>query len=68
MDKFSELIELQNRSICRLLNRLPGTVSNRLNRDLEQITWRRQRGHGKTKDLIGRTVAQHVRYKTLYIS
>ena len=29
---------------------------------------RRQRGHGKTKDLIGRTIAQHVRFKTLYIS
>ena len=27
---------------------------------------RRQRGRGKTKDLIGRTVAQHVRIKTLY--
>ena len=29
---------------------------------------RRQRGHGKTKDLIGRTIAQHVRFKNLYIS
>ena len=29
---------------------------------------RRQRGHGKTKDLIGRTIAQLVRFKTLYIS
>ena len=29
---------------------------------------RRQRGHGKTKDLIGRTIAQHVHFKTLYIS
>ena len=29
---------------------------------------RRQRGHGKRKDLIGRTIAQHVRFKTLYIS
>ena len=29
---------------------------------------RRQRGHGKTKDLVGRTMAQHVRFKTLYIS
>ena len=28
----------------------------------------RQRRHGKTKDLIGRTIAQHVRFKTLYIS
>ena len=27
---------------------------------------RRQRGLGKTKDLIGRTIAQHVRWKTLY--
>ena len=27
-----------------------------------------QRGHGKTKDLVGRTMAQHVRFKTLYIS
>ena len=29
---------------------------------------RRQRGPGKTKDLIGRTIVQHVRFKTLYIS
>ena len=29
---------------------------------------RRQQGHGKTKDLIGRTIAQHVRFKILYIS
>ena len=29
---------------------------------------RRQRGRGKTKDLIGRTVAQHVRIKTLYLA
>ena len=34
------------------------------NRELKQTT-RRQRGHGKTKDIIGRTIAQHVR---LYIS
>ena len=33
-------------------------------RDLKETT-RRQRGHGKTKDIIGRTIAQHVR---LYIS
>ena len=29
---------------------------------------RQQRGHGKTKDLIGRAIAQHVLLKTLYIS
>ena len=29
---------------------------------------RQQRGHGKTKDLIGRSIAQHVHFKTLYIS
>ena len=29
---------------------------------------RRQRGREKTKDLIGRTIAQHVCFKTLYIS
>ena len=28
---------------------------------------RQQLGHVKTKDLIGRTIAQHVRFKTLYI-
>ena len=28
----------------------------------------RQRGHGKTKELMGRTIARHVRFKTLYIS
>ena len=35
---------------------------------LSKPRWGRQRGHGKTKDLIGRTIAQHVRFKTLYIS
>ena len=25
---------------------------------------RRQRGHGKTKDLIGRTITQHTRFKS----
>ena len=29
--------------------------------------WRR-RGHTKTKDLIGRKIAQHVRFKTFHIS
>ena len=29
---------------------------------------RRQRGHGKTIDLINKTIAQHVRLKILYIS
>ena len=29
---------------------------------------RKQRGRGKTKDLIGRTIAQLVRFKALYIS
>ena len=28
----------------------------------------RQRGRGKTKDLMGRKIAQHVRFKTFYIS
>ena len=35
---------------------------------LSKPRWGRQRGHGKTKDLIGRTIAQLVRFKTLYIS
>ena len=35
---------------------------------LSKLRRRRQRGHGKTKDLIGRTIAQHVCFKTLYIS
>lgn len=29
---------------------------------------RRQLGHGKTKDQIGRIMAQHMRFKTLCIS
>ena len=28
----------------------------------------RQRGHGKAKDLIGGTIAQHARFKIFYIS
>ena len=39
---------------------LLGTLSKRRRR--------RRRGHGKTKDLIGRAIAQRVRFKTLYIS
>ena len=35
---------------------------------LSKLRRRRQRGHGKTKDLIGRTIAQHVCFKILYIS
>ena len=30
---------------------------------LSKLRWRRQRGHGKTKDLIGRAIAQHARFK-----
>ena len=30
---------------------------------LSKLRRRRQREHGKTKDLIGRTIAQHVRFK-----
>ena len=39
---------------------LLGTLSKRRRR--------RRRGHEKTKDLIGRAIAQRVRFKTLYIS
>ena len=35
------------------------------NRTLSKPQRRRQRGHGKTKDLISTTIAQHVRFKTL---
>ena len=42
----------------------PSTIIGALSKPRQ----RRQRGHGKTKDLIGRTVAQHMRFKTLYIS
>ena len=35
------------------------------NRTLSKPRRRRQRGHGKTKDLISTTIAQHVRFKTL---
>ena len=34
------------------------------NRTLSKPRRRRQRGHGKTKDLISTTIAQHVRFKT----
>ena len=30
---------------------------------LSKLRWRRQRGHGKTEDLIGRAIAQHARFK-----
>ena len=39
-----------------------------VNGDLSKPRRRQQRGRGKTKDLIGRIIAQHVRFKTLYIS
>ena len=35
------------------------------NRILSKPRRRRQRGHGKTKDLISTTIAQYVRFKTL---
>ena len=40
----------------------------RFNGDLKQTTTATARGYGKTKDLIVRTIAQHVRFKTLHIS
>ena len=42
----------------------PSTVTGALSKPRQ----RRQRGHGKTKDLIGGTIAQHVCFKALYIS
>ena len=46
----------------------PGWSSVRLNRELKQTTTATATRSGKTKDLIGRTITQHVRFKTLYIS
>ena len=42
----------------------PSTIIGALSKPRQ----RRQRGHGKTKDLIGGTIAQHVCFKALYIS
>ena len=36
--------------------------------DLQQIKTATVMERGKTKDLMGRTIAQHVRFKTMYIS
>ena len=45
-----------------------GLVPLYISRDLKQTTTATARGYGKTKDLIVRTIAQHVRFKTLHIS
>ena len=42
----------------------PSTIIGALSKPRQ----RRQRGHGKTKDLIGGTIAQQVCFKALYIS
>ena len=48
---------------------LPSSVesSARLIGTLSKSRRRRQRRRDKTKDLMGRTIAQHVCFKTLYI-
>ena len=43
-------------------------LSIQIIRTLSKPRRRQQRGRGKTKDLVGRTIAQHVCFKTLYIS
>ena len=55
-----QMTENLGKEIIRCSGQILGTLSKRRRR--------RQRGHGETKDLIGRTIAQHVRFKTLYIS
>ena len=44
----------------KLVNQSIGTFSKQ--------RWRRQRGRGKIKDLMSRTIAQHVRFNSVYIS
>ena len=51
------MIENLGKEIIRCSGQILGTLS--------KPRRRRQRGHGKTKDMMGRTIAQHVR---LYIS
>ena len=59
------LIYSSNLLLCHVLAAVVAVVSWG---PLGKPRRRRQRRHGKTKDLIGRTIAQHVRFKTLYIS
>ena len=54
------MIENLGKEIIRCSGQILGTLS--------KPRRRRQRGHGKTRDIIGRTIAQHVRIKTLYNS
>ena len=51
-----QMTENLGKEIIRCSGQILGTLS--------KPRRRRQRGYGKTKDLIGRTIAQHVRFKT----
>ena len=59
------LIYSSNLLLCHVLAAVVAVVSWG---PLGKPRRRRQRRHGKTKDLIGKTIAQHVHFKTLYIS
>ena len=51
-----QMTEDLGKEIIRCSGQILGTLS--------KPRRRRQRGYGKTKDLIGRTIAQYVRFKT----
>ena len=62
------------RFIAKPLSALPGVertsanINGRILGIFSDSRWRRQRGGGKTKDLRNRSVAQHIRFRTVYIS
>ena len=73
--KFLRGKSLEIAALVTLLARLPvnyhqlsSTITRRLTRALSKPRRRRQRERHQTKGLMSRTMATHVRYKSLYIS
>ena len=50
------------------VERTSADINGRILGTFSDSRWRRQRGSGKTRDLRNRSIAQHMRFKTVYIS
>ena len=50
------------------VERTSANINGRILGTFSDSRWRRQRGSGKKKDLRNRSIAQHMRFKTVYIS
>ena len=54
--------------LVQSLRKGPSVYQPRENKDFSEPRRRRPRRRDKIKDLMSRTIAQHVRFKTVYIS